>query len=144
VTPARSLQLCARLAWAGIALGVVVGIAGVLHTSAVISVALSQGKPYDFRLVALLATGGGLIYLSVINIGISRWIRLGHPWALMMSAVVVFPLMVYEALLFPAHHSNHVFGVILTALYLSFLIRVAVSKRAPIVLKVRSKPLSEN
>jgi hypothetical protein len=123
---------CSKLAWAAIALGLCVGIAGVLHTSAVISVALKQGKPYDFRMVALLATGGFLIYTGLINIGISRWIRQGRPWALAMSAVVVLPLMVYEALIFPAHHSNHFFGVIVTALYLCFLIRVAVSRRAPL------------
>jgi hypothetical protein len=125
----RPLPLYSKLAWAAIVLGLVSGVAGVLHTSAVISVALKQGKPYDFRMVALLATGGVLIYSGLINIGISRWIRRGHPWALMMSAVVVFPLMVYEALIFPAHHSNQIFGVIVNALYLCFLIRVAVSTR---------------
>ena len=39
------------LASAAIVLGLVLGIAGVLHTASVISVALRQGKPYDFRLV---------------------------------------------------------------------------------------------
>jgi len=125
----RPLRLCSKLAWAAIGLGLVCGIAGVLHTSAVISVALKQGKPYDFRMVALLATGGVLIYGGLINIGISRWIRQGHPWALAMSAVVIFPLMVYEALLSQAHHSNQMLGVIANAIYLGFLIKVAVSRR---------------
>jgi hypothetical protein len=57
-------------------------------------------------MVALLATGGFLVYAGLINIGISRWIRQGHPWALAIGAVVVFPLMVYHPLLAPAHHSN--------------------------------------
>jgi hypothetical protein len=34
-----------------------------------------------------------------------------------MSAVVTLPLLVYEALLFPAHHSNQVLGVIVSGLY---------------------------
>ena len=89
------------LAWAAVALGVVFGVAGVSHTIAVISVALRQGKPYDFRLVSLLATGGVLVYPGLINIGISRWIGHGHPWALAMSAVVTLPLLVYEGFLFP-------------------------------------------
>ena len=124
------------LAWAAIVLGLVMSIAGVLHTTAVISVALRQGKPYDFRLVSLLATGGILIYPGLINIGISPWIKQGHPWALAMSAVVTVPLLVYEALLVPAHHSNQVFGVILNGLYLCFLIVAWVSSyrspRAPV------------
>jgi len=39
-----------------------------------------------------------------------------------VSAVVTLPLLVYEALLVPAHHSNQVIGVILSGLYLCFLI----------------------
>ena len=110
------------LAWAAIVLALLTGIAGIFHTVAVISVAVKQGKPYDFRLVSLLTTGGILIYPGLINIGISRWIKQGHPWALAMSAVVTLPLLVYEALLVPAHHSNQVFGVIFSGLYLCFLI----------------------
>ena len=110
------------LAWAAIVLSLFFGIAGIAHTTAVISVALSEGKPYDFRLVSLLATGGVLVYPGLINIGISRWIRQGHPWALAMSAVVTLPLLVYEALLVPAHHSNQALGVIISGLYLCFLI----------------------
>jgi drug/metabolite transporter superfamily protein YnfA len=115
------------LAWAAIALGLSTGIAGIAHTTAVISVALTQGKPYDFRLVSLLATGGVLVYPALINIGISRWIRQGHPWALAMSAVVTLPLLVYEALLVPAHHSNQAFGVIIGGIYLCFLSMAFVS-----------------
>jgi len=117
------------LAWAAIVLGLLIGIAGILHTTAVISVALRQGKPYDFRLVSLLATGGILIYPGLINIGISPWIKQGHPWALAMSAVVTLPLMVYQALLVPAHHSNQMFAVILNGLYLCFLIIAWVNTR---------------
>ena len=116
------------LASAALVLGLVLGIAGVLHTISVISVALRQGKPYDFRLVSLLATGGVLVYPALINIGISRWIRQGHPWALAMSAVVILPVLVYQALLVPAHHSNQVFGVLLNALYLGFLTNAWVSE----------------
>lgn len=110
------------LAWAAIVLGLVFGIAGVSHLTAVISVALRQSKPYDFRLVSLLATGGILVYPGLINIGISRWIRQGHPWALAMSAVVTLPVLVYEALLVPARHSSQMAGVIVNGLYLCFLI----------------------
>ena len=39
-----------------------------------------------------------------------------------MSAVVTLPLLVYEALLVPARHSNQAWGVIINALYLCFLI----------------------
>jgi len=113
------------LAWAAIVLGLFFGVAGIAHTTAVISVAVRQGKPYDFRLVSLLATGGILVYPGLINIGISRWIKQGHPWALAMSAVVTLPLLVYEALLVPAHHSNQALGVIISGLYLCFLIVAA-------------------
>jgi hypothetical protein len=116
------------LAWAAVALGFLFGIAGILHTTAVISVALRQGKPYDFRLVSLLATGGILIYPGLINIGISRWIKQGHPWALAMSTVVTLPLLVYQALLVPARHSSQMVGVIINGLYLCFLIIAWVSQ----------------
>ena len=116
------------LALAAIVIGLILGIAGVLHTTSVISVAVRQGKPYDFRLVSLLATGGVLVYPGLINIGISRWIRQGHPWALAMSAVVTLPVLVYQALLVPAHHSNQIFGVIVNALYLCFLTNAWVSE----------------
>jgi hypothetical protein len=127
------------LAWVAIALGLLLGIAGVLHTSAVISVALRQGKPYDFRLVSLLATGGILIYPGLINIGISRWIRQGHPWALAMSAVVTLPLLVYQALLVPARHSNQMLGVIINGLYLCFLIIAWVSQSRRLREQARSQ-----
>jgi hypothetical protein len=106
----RTLRPHSTLAWAAILLGLTFGIAGIFHLTAVISLAVRQGKPYDFRLVSLLATGGFLIYPGLINIGISRWIRQGHPWALAMSAVVTFPLLVYEALLVPARHSSQITG----------------------------------
>ena len=118
-----------KLASAALILGLLLGIAGVLHTISVISVAVRQGKPYDFRLVSLLATGGVLVYPALINIGISRWIRRGHPWALAMSAVVTLPLLVYEALLVPAHHSNQALGVIMSGLYLCFLIMAFTNTR---------------
>jgi hypothetical protein len=118
------------LAWAAVALGLLFGIAGIFHTTAVISVALRQSKPYDFRMVSLLATGGILVYPALINIGISRWIKQGHPWALAMSAVVTLPLMVYEALLVPARHSNQMLGVIINGLYLCFLTIAWVSQSA--------------
>ena len=124
----EKLRPHSTLAWAAIVLGLVLGIAGIFHTTAVISVALRQGKPYDFRLVSLLATGGILVYPGLINIGISRWIKQGHPWALAMSAVVTLPLLVYQALLVPAHHSNQIFGVILNGLYLGFLTITWVSR----------------
>jgi hypothetical protein len=117
------------LAWVAIVLALVFGIAGLFHTTAVISVAVRQGKPYDFRLVSLLATGGILVFPGLINIGISRWIKQGHPWALAMSAVVTLPLLVYEALLVPARHSNQIWGVIVNGLYLCFLIMAWVSER---------------
>ena len=50
-----------------------------------------------------------------------------HPWALAMSAVVTLPVLVYEALLVPAHHSNQMLGVIANALYLCFLTGASVS-----------------
>ena len=115
------------LASAAIVLGLLFGIAGVLHTISVISLAVRQGKPYDFRMVSLLATGGVLIYPALINIGTSRWIGQGHPWALAMSAVVTLPVLVYEALLVPAHHSSQMLGVIANGLYLCFLTSTWVS-----------------
>jgi hypothetical protein len=118
-----------RLAWAAVLLGLLFGIAGIAHTAAVICVAVKQGKPYDFRMVSLLATGGILVYPGLINIGVSRWIRQGHPWALAMSAVVTLPVAIYEALLVPAHHSNQMLGVIINAPYLCFLISAWVSLR---------------
>ena len=87
------------LAAAAVALGLLLGVSGIIHTGAVIGAALKNKKPYDFRLVSLIATGLILVYFGSLNIGISRWIKQGRPWAIAMSGVVTFYLWVYLGLL---------------------------------------------
>ena len=52
------------LAAAAVALGLLLGVSGIIHTGAVIGAALKNKKPYDFRLVSLIATGLILVYFG--------------------------------------------------------------------------------
>jgi len=74
-------------------------IGGVGHLVAIVSVAISQNKPYDFRLVSLIATGGILAYPGMVNLALSRWIWRGREWAFGVSALCTIPLLAYLVLL---------------------------------------------
>ena len=107
------------LAWAAIVLSLCFGIAGIAHTTAVISVALGEGKPYDFRLVSLLATGGVLIYPGLIsNIGIGRVDQAGASLGACDECCCHASVVGLRGASFTAHHSNQVLGVIVSGLFL--------------------------
>lgn len=79
------------------------GVGGVIgavgHLVAVVAVAVHQHKPFDFRLVSLIATGGMLLYPGLLNLGISKWIGRGRQWAFAMSAFGTIALLAYAILL---------------------------------------------
>lgn len=69
------------------------------HLIAIIAVALEQHNPFDFHLISLIATGGILLYPGLLNLGISKWIGRGNPWAFAMSAFATASILIYLVLL---------------------------------------------
>ena len=93
------------------ALSLIVGILFFL-TAQQISVALRQGKPYDFRLVSLLTGGWHSRHIHWIGQHRDqRWIKRGHPWA-RDECCRHAPLLVYSASCSRSSYSQ-IFGVII-------------------------------
>jgi len=90
---------CKRAAWVAGSIGLVTVIAGTGHLVGVVSAAVNQHKPFDFRLVSLIAIGGMLLYAGLLNLGVSRWLRRGRPWAFAMSTSGTIALLAYAILL---------------------------------------------
>jgi hypothetical protein len=63
---------CKLVAVAAGIVGLLMMLGGVGHLVAIVSVAISQHKPYDFRLVSLIATGGILLYPGLVNLAVGR------------------------------------------------------------------------
>ena len=68
-------NLFAVVSWGAVILGLGLIGGGVGHLFGVVATALDQGRPYDSRMVSLLATGGILVYAGTLNIALSRSIR---------------------------------------------------------------------
>ena len=110
------------IAVAAVALGLLLGVAGIVHTIAVVGAAWKSNKPYDFRLVSLISTGLLLVFFGSLHVGVSRWIKQGRPWALAISAVVTLYLWIYLALLVALGRQGSTF--LLVGFYLFFLLAV--------------------
>jgi hypothetical protein len=93
--------LHAVLAAAGITLGLLLVLPGVLHTLAVTSVKMNAGKPYDLRFVWLLTTGLILLHAGLVPIGLSGWLRRGERWAIASSASAAVFLLAFLVILNP-------------------------------------------
>ena len=107
---------------------------------AVISVALAQDKPFDYRLISLIATGGILAYPGLLSLVICKWLGEGRDWAFAMCIFGTMALLMYLVLLLfmkvpdptvpfagvcsQAHYSSMIVGA-----YLGLLIAVWVSLR---------------
>ncbi len=95
----KSLWPCKLVGWVAAILGLSMVITGAAHLLAVISAALAQDKPYDFRFVSLIATGGIIIYVGLLNLGVSKWLGQSKGWAFSMSAFGTAAYLVYLVLL---------------------------------------------
>ena len=86
---------------AGIAavVGVLLIMMGGGHLYAVISVALAENKPLDYRLVSLIATGGIVAYPGLLSVTICRWLWQGRGWAYAMCVANAAALLIYLVLL---------------------------------------------
>ena len=132
---------CKLAAWSAGAVGLLMVIGGTGHLVAVISLALAQDKPYDFRLVSLIATGGILIYPGLLSLGLSRWLGRGRDWAFAMCTFGTMALLIYLVLLLflkaPPDSADPIAGVdptprystMIVGLYLGLLIAVWASLR---------------
>ena len=87
------------VAWAAGIMGVLMVIGGAGHLMGVVGAAVHRHKPFDFRLVSLIAIGGMLLYPGLLNLGISKSIWRGKQWAFAMSAFATVALLVYAILL---------------------------------------------
>lgn len=93
---------------AGIAavVGVLLIMMGGGHLYAVISVALAENNPLDYRLVSLIATGGILAYPGLLSVIICRWLWQGRNWAYAMCVANAVALLIYLVLLLLAKARN--------------------------------------
>ena len=89
-------KLCASTA--GI-VGILLVMGGSFHLEAVISIALAQDKPFDYRMISLIATSGILIFPGLLSIATCRWIWQGREWAYVTCIAGTMALMIYLILL---------------------------------------------
>jgi hypothetical protein len=94
-------QLWRRRIAAGTAavVGVVLVMMGGGHLYAVISVALAEGRPLDYRLVSLIATGGIVACPGLLNLSVCKWLWQGRGWAYAMCIASEAACLVYLVLL---------------------------------------------
>jgi hypothetical protein len=90
---------CKRAALVAGSIGLVTVIAGTAHLVGVVAAAVHRHKPFNFRLVSLIAIGGMLLYAGLLNLGVSRWLRRGRQWAFAMSTFGTIALLAYAILL---------------------------------------------
>ena len=75
--------------------GVLLMLMGGGHVYAVISVALAESRPFDHRLVSLIATGSILAYPGLLSAGLCRWLWHGRTWAYAMCVAAAAPSLIY-------------------------------------------------
>jgi hypothetical protein len=92
-------RACKRAAWVAGTIGLVTGLAGTAHLVGVVAAAVHKHKPFNFRLVSLIAIGGMLLYAGLLNLGLSRWLWRGRQWAFAMSTFGTIALLGYAILL---------------------------------------------
>ena len=90
---------CQLAAWVAALLGVMLMAMGGGHLYGVISVALAQSKPFDHKLVSLIATGSILAYPGILSAALCRWLWQGRSWAYAMCVAAAAPSMIYLVLL---------------------------------------------
>lgn len=86
-----------------VAMGLLLIAMGGGHLYGVIADALAESKPFDYRFVSLLATGGILAYPGVLSLMVCRWLWQGRDWAYAMCIAAAAATMVYLGLLLVMH-----------------------------------------
>jgi hypothetical protein len=95
-------HLAAFIGALAVALGSMIAIAGLLHTTFVVSGAVRAQKPYDVRFAWLITTGALLMYTGVINAWLARAMKRGERSAMTASAAATIALLLFLAALHPA------------------------------------------
>ena len=92
----------ALLAAVALAFGLLLVIAGALHTISVVLGVVMSDEPYDTRGVWLITIGLILVHTGLANTLLYRRIRRAERWALGMAATVTALLLVFLLVLHPA------------------------------------------
>ena len=90
---------CTLAAWSAGVAGFLMVIGGTGHLVAILAVASADQRPFDFKLVSLIAIGGFMLYPGLLNAGVAWWIGRGQHWAFAMSAFGTVALLSFMALL---------------------------------------------
>ena len=93
-------RACQAAAATALTLGVVTALAGVGHSVAVGSLALSEGEYGDLQ-VLRFTTGAMLVYSGAMNAALHRGIRVGQPSAIAVSAATAVLFCLYLAFHYP-------------------------------------------
>ena len=89
------------LRWVAVLFGLVTAGTGIAHLSGVLSVAMDTGRAYDSRYVFLLTIGGILVYVGLVNVVLSWWLRKGDRFALGAATITTIAFMIFLVLLLP-------------------------------------------
>ena len=94
---------CQVAAAIAVFLGVVLGIGGVGHSVAVVSLALRETEGYGPLVILRFTTGALLLYSGAMNVAVYRAIRAGRQWAVALGAAtgLLSWLHLFFFLLFP-------------------------------------------
>ncbi len=84
-----------------LSLGVLTLLAGVGHSVAVVSLALSATQEYGPLVILRFTTGAMLLYSGAMNIAVYRAIRAGRPWAVGIGAATCLLFSLYLLFLLP-------------------------------------------
>ena len=79
--------------------GALLMLMGGGHIYAVISLAAAESRPFDHRLVSLIATGSILAYPGLLSAGLCWWLWRGRTWAYATCVAAAAPLVIYLVLL---------------------------------------------
>jgi hypothetical protein len=90
---------CKLAALIAVMVGVLMILMGGGHLQAVISVAMAQGDPLDYRMVSLITTGVMLAFPGLLSIVVCYWLWRGKNWAYAMCIISTLILMIYLSLL---------------------------------------------
>ena len=110
----------ALLAAVALAFGLLLVIAGALHTISVVLGVLMSDEPYDTRGVWLITIGLILVHTGLANALLYRRIRRAERWSLGMAATVTALLLVFLLVLHPA--ADQTVLILMSGGYLALLL----------------------
>ena len=100
--------------------GLLLTVAGALHSISVAPIPLLNDDPYDTRRAWLLTIGLIVVYSGVVNTMLYRRVRRRERWALGMAATATTLLLAFLVIVHPA--ANQIVLILMSGGYLTLLL----------------------